>query len=187
MPLRNVRQQLKVTGGAFKPLLKMQLPSIDRTPNVRPAGADLASSGANRVIPVAPVNPSVQASPKVEAKPGVVDMVNPALKTNEGERVYTSVSDPAKRGSEAATTPKDWTIHRPAPVKVENPPPKPISQILMDHLRTMWTASASAIQIEQVKNQLETPPPVSSSQAAGELAKQAIIYAPSKVKKTENI
>ena len=165
----------------------MQLPSIDRTPNLRPAGADTASSGANRVIPVAPVNPSVSASPSIQPVPSVVDMVNPALKTNEGEPVYTSVSDPGKRGSEAATSPKDWTIHRPATEKVEDPPPKPIYQVLMDHIKSMWTASASAIQLDQVHNQLTPPAPVTPSELPGTFAKEILVYTPNTIKKTENI
>lgn len=192
LPLRIVRQHLKVTEGASKPLNKMQLPTIDRNPNVRPAGADLASSGASRVIPVAPVNPAVHASPKLEAapaaQPGVIDMVNPALKTTtESERAQIPTPDPIAKTSMADAVPKDWTIHHAPQQKTENPPPKPISQILMDHLKTMWTASASAIQVEQVANTLNTPTPTTPTQAPGELAKQAVIYAPSKVKKNENI
>lgn len=166
----------------------MQLPTIDRTQNVRPAGADLASSGASRVIPVAPVNPAVHATPKLEVQqPGVIDAVNPALKTTEAERVQVAKPDPVQQKSMADAVPKDWTIHRPPQQKVEDPPPKPISQILMDHLKTMWTASASAVQVEQVHNQLTTPTPTTPTQAPGELAKQAVIYAPSKVKKNETI
>jgi hypothetical protein len=165
----------------------MQLPTIDRTPNLRPAGADAVSSGANRVIPVAPVNPSVQATSSIESSPDVIDKVNPALKPqSSGEAPYQSVSDPVQKGTEAAT-PKDWTIHRPAKEKVEDPPPKPISQVLMDHLKTMWTASASAVQIEQVSKQLTTPQPVSPAEAPGQLAKQVLVYTPSKVKKTESL
>lgn len=179
----------------------MQLPTIDRTPNLRSAGADLVSSGANRVIPIAPVNPSVNISVSTTsnqgAGPSAIDMVNPALKAGatqsavtpptEGEPVYTSVPDPTKRSAEAATAPHDWTIHRPAPEKVENPPPKPLSQVLMDHLRTMWTASASAIQIEQVKNQVTPAEPQIPTQVPGDLAKEAVTYTPAKIKKTENI
>jgi hypothetical protein len=167
----------------------MQLPSIDRTPNLRSTSADLASSGANRVIPVAPVNPAVS-SHSVERSPGVVNLVNPALQPKrqptEGEPIFTSVPDPVKKGSEAAA-PKDWTIHRPAPEKIENPPPKPMSQVLMEHLRSMWTASASAIQIEQVKNQVTPAEPVTPTQVPGDLARQVLTYAPAKIKKTENI
>lgn len=165
----------------------MQLPTIERTPNMRPAGADAVSSGANRVIPVAPVNPSVSATTSIESTPDVIDKVNPALKPqSSGEAPYQSVSDPSLKGSEAAV-PKDWTIHRPEKEKVEDPPPKPISQVLMDHLKTMWTASASAVQIEQVKNQVSTSQPISPAEVPGQLAKQALVYTPSKVKKTENL
>lgn len=165
----------------------MQLPSIDRTPNVRPAGADLASSGANRVIPVAPVNPSVSPSPPVEPTPGVIDMVNPALKPQEAGGPYSSVPDPISRSAEAVVNQKDWTLHRATPQKVEDPPPKPIAQVLMDHLKTVWTASASAIQIEQVKDQLTPPQPLAPTDAPGQLAKEVLVYAPSKIKKNENI
>jgi len=71
---------------------------------------------------------------------------------------------------------------------VEDPPPKPISQILMDHLRSVWNASASAIQVTQA-NDLQTPPPqpAQASLSAGDLAKQAITYQPTRIKKTEDL
>jgi len=173
----------------------MQLPSIDRTPNMRPAGADLASSGANRVIPVAPVNPSVHVSPTSNAQgipvspgsPSVINLINPALKPNEGEPVHTSVSDPSRRGSEAATAQKDWTIHRPEAAKVENPPPKPLYQMLMDHIKQMWTAGASAIQIEQVSKQLTPPVPVAPTDAPGTYAKEVLVYSPNTINKPGKI
>ena len=114
-------------------------------------------------------------------------MVNPALKGNEAERMHVSVSDPARPGTEAATSPKDWTIHRPETVKIKDPPPKPISQVLMDHLKTMWTASANAVQIEQVQDQLTPPNPAAINHVSASLAKQSLIYQPSKVNKTEDI
>lgn len=167
----------------------MQLPSVDRTPPVRPA-AEAVSPAVNRVNPVPAVNPPVSSVAPVtpaEPSPSVIDRVNPALKTNEGERVYTSVSDPGRRGSEAATAPKDWTIHRPAPEKAELPPPKPLSQVLMEHLRTVWSASASAIHVEQVNQALTQPTPVDPAQAPGILAKAILTYEPSKVKQNEKL
>ena len=134
-----------------------------------------------------PVNPSVSASPSIEPVPSVIDLVNPALKKNEGEPVHTSVSDPGRRGSEAATSPKDWTIHRPAAEKVEVPPPKPLYEVLMDHIKSMWTASASAIQLEQVSNQLNPPVAVVPSEAPGNLAKEVLVYDPNMIKKNEQI
>jgi hypothetical protein len=164
----------------------MQLPSVDRTPTVRPA-AESVSPAANRVTPVAAVNPPVQSVAAAEPSPSVINMVNPALKTKEGEPVYTSVSDPARPGFEDATAPKDWTIRRSAPEKVEDPPPKPMSQILMDHLRLVWTASASAIHLEQAKDKLEQPLQVNPSNVPGALAKEVLTYEPAKIKKNEKI
>lgn len=165
----------------------MQLPTVDRSPHLRPSGADVASSGANRVVPVAPVNPAVSAHPSLEPVPSVVNLVNPALHTPEGQAIYTSVSDPAKPGSEAATAPKDWTIHRPATEKVEDPPPKPMYQLLMDHIKNLWTASASAVQLEQVNNQLNPPVPAAPSDTPGNLAKEVLVYDHHTIKKNERL
>ena len=164
----------------------MQLPSVDRTPLQR-SGAEAASPAAARVIPVAPVNPSVTAQAPTEPQPSVINLVNPALRTTEGELVYTSMSDPTKRGTEAATSPRDWTIHRPEPEKVENPPPKPMAQVLMEHLKTIWTAGASAIQIEQAKDLMTQPLPINPAMAPGNLAKEVLTYEPAKIKKNEKL
>ncbi len=165
----------------------MQLPTIDRTPNLRPSGPDAGSHGANRVIPVAPVNPAVSAHPSLQPEPSVVNLVNPALQTHDGEPVYTSVSDPGTHGSEAATAPKDWTIHRPAPVKVEDPPPKPLYQMLMEHIKHLWTVSASAVQLDQVHNQVTQPIPATPSAAPGDLAKVVLVYDHNTIKKNERL
>jgi hypothetical protein len=167
----------------------MQLPNIDSTPNLR-SGAEAAASVANRVVPIAPVNPSVSVVPAQGPGPSVIDKVNPALKAplpNEGEANYTSVPDPVRKSAVAEAAPHDWTIHRPAPEKVENPPPKPISQVLMEHLKSVWTASASAVQIAQVKNQPSTPAPTVPAQQPGDLAKQVLVYQPSKINKTGRV
>lgn len=170
----------------------MQLPSLDRIPNPRPVGAAAVSFVGAKVIPTAPVNPSVSSAPVAEQSnsiaptPGVVNLVNQANKPSSGEGVYTSVSDPARRGSEAATTSKDWTVRRPAPEKVEDPPRIPIYKMLMDHVKHMWAAGASAIQTEQVSNQLEVPKS-NSNAVPGVIATEVLTYSPSKIKKTENI
>jgi hypothetical protein len=169
----------------------MQLPSIERNPNLRPAGADVVASGANRVIPVAPVNPSVsKTTAELEPTPSVINMVKaPVPQADPNDPVYSNRADPMVRNTEASTTPKDWTIHRPEkePEKEEIPPPPPMSQVLMDHLRTLWTASASAVHVEHVSNTLNPPQPASNSVNSDELAKQAMVFKPSEVNKTENI
>lgn len=191
LSLRNVRQPIEVTGGGRKARTKMQLPSIERNPNQRPVGADVVSSGANRVIPVAPVNPSVAVTTAaVEPTPSVINMVKPpAPAADPNDPVYTHRADPMVRNSEAATAPKDWTIHRPEkePQKEETPPPPPLSQVLMDHLRTVWTASASAVQIEQVSNTLTDPRQTVPLNQPGQLAKQSTEFKPSEITKTEKL
>ncbi|MBA3057767.1 MAG: hypothetical protein KJ614_03010 [Gammaproteobacteria bacterium] len=165
----------------------MQLPPLERSPNLRPAGNEAVSAVA-RVMPVAPVNPPDQVSiTPVEPTPSVINLVNQAHKPSTGEGVYTSVSDPGRPGSEAATSRKDWTIHRPVVEKVEDPPPVPMSQVLMDHIKSLWTASASAVQVQQqVKNQLDSSQP-NLNATPGTLSSEVFTYSPSKINKTEQI
>jgi hypothetical protein len=162
----------------------MQLPSIDRIQNLRPLAVESASLATGKVVPVAPVNPGVQAAPVAEPTPSVVNLINQSDKPNVGEGVYTSVSDPTRKGADAATPPKDWTIKRPAPEKVEYPPPEPMSKILMDHLKSLWQASAAAVQVQQqVRNQTEVSTNANGPQ--GVLSEQVLTYSPTKINKTE--
>ena len=62
-----------------------------------------------------------------------------------------------------------------------------MAQVLMDHLRSMWTASASAVQIEQAKELVTPADPVVPSRVPGDLARQVLTYEPAKIKKTENV
>ena len=75
----------------------------------------------------------------------------------------------------------------PTPEKVEDPPPVPMSQLLIDHIKSLWMASASAVQIQQqVKNQ----PDLSSQNlnaTPGVLASEVLTYSPSKINKTDSI
>ena len=139
-------------------------------------------------MPVAPVNPPGQVSiTPVEPTPSVINLVNQAHKPSIGEGVYSSVSDPTRRGSEAATSEKDWTIHRPVAEKVEDPPPVPISKVLMDHIQSLWIASASAVQVQQqVKNQLDTSQP-NLNATPGTLSSEVFTYSPTKINKTGQV
>lgn len=154
---------------------------------------DAVLSKASATIPVAPVNPSVQPSPQLAPTPSVIDHVNPALKSgpeaapNEGEPTYTSVKDPSQANTKVQQDPHDWSLKKPAAEKVETPPQKPISQVLMDNLKSMWTASASAVQVEQVSNQLTRTTPTEPTQIPGDIAKQVLVYQPTKIKKNEKV
>ena len=160
----------------------MSLPSIEGSSFLRPVAADALVSKASAIIPVAPVNP------------GVVNMVNPALQAgqqqsqpNEGEPTYTSVPDPVSNSATSKQAPHDWTVRRPAASKVEDPPKKSISEVLLDNLKSIWTASASAIQVEQVANQLNRPVPIQPTQIPGDVAKQVLTYQPTRIKKSEKL
>ena len=167
----------------------MSLPSIERTSIPRPAAAEPVLSKASAVIPVAPVNPKLHASPPLVATPGVVNLVNPALQAQSSgdPSKPASVPDPLKNSAEAKQQPQDWTLKRTADNKVEEPPKKPMSEVLLDNLKSIWTASASAIQMEQVSNQLNRPVPTQPTQIPGDLAKQVLTYQPSRIKKNEKI
>lgn len=163
----------------------MTQPSIDRIQSVRPLAVEAALLVTGRVVPVAPTNPPVQSAIPQEPVPSVINMINPADKPSSGEGVYSSVSDPVRKGAEVSDLSKDWTIKRPAPEKVEDPPPEPISKMLMDHIKSLWLASASAVQVQQqVKDELDlTRAGVNAPQ--GVLTSEAFTYSPTKINKTE--
>jgi hypothetical protein len=162
----------------------MQLPSIDRIPSLRPVAAESASLATGRVVPVAPVNPPVQAVAAEEPVPSVINMIGQADKSNTGEGVYSSVADPVRKDA-AVQASADWTIKRPAPEKVEDPPPEPIYKMLMDHIKSLWAASASAVQVQQqVKDELDVSK-AGVKAAQGVVATEVFTYSPTKINKTE--
>ncbi|OQW87145.1 MAG: hypothetical protein BWK72_14360 [Rhodoferax ferrireducens] len=136
------------------------------------------------MLPVVPVNPAQQVDAPAEVQPSVINKISTGDKPNAGEGVYSSVADPVRQTSEEAA-PKDWTIKRPVPEKVEDPPPEPLSKILLDHIKSLWLASASAVQVqEQVRNQVDpTKPPANVN--AGTIANEVYTYSPTKINKTD--
>jgi len=159
----------------------MQLPSVDRQPNARPAGADLVSPNGGKVIPVSPVNPATAAS-----SPSVVNKISEAAVQVNSATTFKTVPDPAKR-PEDATSPKDWTIQRPEPEKVEFPPPEPISKLLLEFIQSMWRASGGAVEIAQAQNQNLQINQNNPNAAPGTLAKENLTYSPNKIKKNEKL
>ena len=135
------------------------------------------------LMPVAPVNP---VTPVIHP-PGVVNQISDSAAQAHANSVYSSVSDPARRGSEAATGPRDWTIQRPEPEKVEIPPPEPISKLLLEFLQSMWRASGSAIEIALVQNQNLQINQNNPNATPGQLAKENLTYSPSKIQKNEKL
>ena len=168
----------------------MQLPSVDRQPGTRPAGVDLVSSNGHKVIPVAPVNPPVVAAPAATPAPtGVVNKIGEVAATANPvyNAVHQSVPDPIRRGKETAAEPNDRTIKRPEPEKVEEPPPVPLHQVMLDFIKSMWQASGMAVEVSQAQKQNVQLNPANPNIAPGEIARENLTYQPSKIKKTENI
>lgn len=168
----------------------MQLPTVERSPNLRPAGADMVAPAATKVIPVAPVNPSVQATASV------VNDINPELQTQavQSEVVQTAKADPLQGGSLADSSIKDWTQRKSDQPKPEEPPKEPISKLLIEHIHALWTASGRVVEIWLMNNpgQNQTQNLAESrnqnpSEIPGVLAKEALTYSPSKIKKPDSI
>ena len=51
-------------------------------------------------------------------------------------------------GSAGSSTPHDWTIHHAPSKKVQDPPPKPLYKVLLEHLKSIWLASAGAVHLQ---------------------------------------
>jgi hypothetical protein len=159
--------------------------SIERIQSVRPLAEQAAALSTGRVLPVVPVNVPQQADAPAVVSPSVINMINTGDKPNSGEGVYSSVADPVRQSLEQAT-PKDWTVKQPDPVKTESPPPEPLSKILIDHVKSLWQASASAVQVqEQVKNQIDPSKAVAATVASGAISSEVYTYSPTKINKTE--
>jgi len=163
----------------------MSQPSIDRIQSVRPVAAEAAALSTGRVVPLVPVNPSQQVDAPTEVQPSVINKINTGDKSNSGEGVYSSVTDPARQTLDDAV-PKDWTIKRPEAENVQDDPPlEPLSKVLLDHIKSLWLASASAVQVqEQVKNQVDSTK-TSATVAQGEISAEVYTYTPSKINKID--
>lgn len=160
----------------------MHLPAIDRSASLQPTGADIAPSLPASVVPVAPVNPGVAVvSPSVIYS---ISELGQAQASQAAESVYRPKVDPAQPGSRAADADRDWTIRRPEPEKVEDPPPVPISQLMLEFLQSMWRASGTVVEVAQAQNQNLNLNP---NATPGQLAKEELTYTPSKVSKTQNL
>jgi len=162
----------------------MSQPSIDRIQSVRPVAAEAAALSTGRVVPVVPVNSPQQVDAPTEVQHSVINKINTGDKPNAGEGVYSSVADPVRQKLDDAV-PKDWTIKRPATEKTPEPPPEPLSKVLLDQIKSLWQASASAVQVqEQVKNQID-PAKASATVAPGVISSEVYTYSPTKINKAD--
>lgn len=170
----------------------MPITPIDKIQAPRGYSADDAAQ-VSRVASMRPAAVVAQvpapANSSQAASPDVVNLVGQSKKIEVGEGVYTSLSDPLRRGAEASSLSGDWAVRRPAPEKPEDPPPIPLSKVLMDQFAALWAASASAVQVQlQVKNQLEAGPAnPGAAQGLSTTALQSMAAASARVNKNEKI
>jgi len=146
-----------------------------------------------RVIPVAPVNPAAPAP--VQGTASVVNDINPVVQAQANEAAR---ADPMQGASQADNAGKDWTQRKEAAAsKPEEAPPKePLSKMLMEHISSVWSASARVVEIwlqnnpsqNQAANQAQLQAAtrnVDPLATPGVIAKEALTYSPSKIRKTE--
>lgn len=149
---------------------------------------------AVRVIPVAPVNPAAS----VQESASVVNDINPVVQAQA--HLAAAKADPLQGGSQADNSGKDWTQRKETVAKQEEAPPKePLSKMLLDHIHSVWSASARVVEIWMQNNPTQNPgvnqQVQTQNQAAGRnvdplatpgvVAKEVLTYSPTRIKKTE--
>ncbi|MDH1902637.1 hypothetical protein N5D67_10035 [Comamonas aquatica] len=114
----------------------MSIPPVERTPIqwTNTQGANLYSTGASGPAAVRPVH--------------AVNAVESADKLGEG--VTVTIKSPEKP-SDKSLDDRDWTEFQEKKVKEEEqePPKEPIYKQLIEHIQSMWRASAMAVEAAQ--------------------------------------
>lgn len=130
----------------------MPIPSVERPPIqwTHAEGANLYSTGASGPAPVRPVHPA-----------NAVESVD---KLGEGVTVNfsSSVRQPEKP-SDASNKDLDWTARQdqqqlqktPQAEKEDEQNKEPISVQLIEHIQSMWRASAMAVEAAEIANRTD--------------------------------
>ncbi|MBT0569142.1 hypothetical protein KIK84_02280 [Curvibacter sp. CHRR-16] len=123
----------------------MPLTPLDRNSTLRPTSADAAAHGANRVVPVAPVN---QSTPE----PSVIYEIKVSQPPREDVTYPNPSEHSAMKGPHGEPGERDWATKRAAGDKPKDPPDPPIAELLIENLRIVWMASAAAVQVQPEKD-----------------------------------
>ncbi|NBY70935.1 MAG: hypothetical protein EBQ69_02735 [Betaproteobacteria bacterium] len=174
----------------------MQLSSVDRTAALRAVASDVAAPVAAKVVPVAPVNPAAASSASQVApqKPGVINDIDPKVQARaaaDAARIAVMSGSP-----QANENLRNWTKRMEEVGKVEPPPKEPISKMLMQHIQTLWMASAKAVEVTAAANQHPSQNMAQIQQLAeqknqdpatapGSITKEVLTYTPSEIKKND--
>lgn len=114
----------------------MQTPPVDRNPIqwTNTQGANLYSTGASGAVAVRPVH--------------AVNAVESTDKVGEG--VTVTIKSP-ERPTDRSLQDRDWTEvqEKKAAEEKQEPPKEPIYKELIEHIQSMWRASAMAVEAAQ--------------------------------------
>ncbi|MBO9678969.1 hypothetical protein [Paenacidovorax monticola] len=143
----------------------MQMPPVDRSPNWRPQGADLYSTGASGAVPVRPINP-----------PNPVESMD---RLGEG----AIVREPTKPSAPDAPN-RDWTETKKKDTVEEppEPPKEPLSKQLLEFIQSMWRASSMAIDLADDVNKTTL-----QERLAQQVRDEPLTYSDPKVKRTSGL
>lgn len=114
----------------------MQIPPVERNTIqwTNTQGANLYSTGASGPVAVRPIH-----------------AVNPVESTDKmGEGVTVTIKSP-ERPTDKSVQDRDWTEVQAKQIKEEEqePPKEPIYKQLIEHIQSMWRASAMAVEVAQ--------------------------------------
>lgn len=122
----------------------------------------------------------------------MVNSINPEVqaKANQAARL-----DPLQGGAQADNSGRDWTQSKDAAGKPAEPPKEPLSKMLLDQIHLVWSASARVVEIWLMNNPAQNQTQNQTQNLAqsrnqdptaipGVLAKEALTYSPSKIRKT---
>jgi hypothetical protein len=152
----------------------MKVNSVDRSPNWRPSGVDLYSTGASRPTPERKNNLATNNPSDTVAAASVL----PANSVDAGKKTGPDTPVPAAQISNT-----DWTVTATGveksdqTEKTENPPPKPMYMKLIEHLQAMWRASGNAVEVVDELSKTVNP---------AKLVQPTLVYPDPKLKKVSN-
>ena len=147
----------------------MSIPPVERTPIqwTNTQGANLYSTGASGPAAVRPVH--------------AVNAVESADKLGEG--VTVTIKSPEKP-SDKSLDDRDWTEVQEKKVKEEEqePPKEPIYKQLIEHIQSMWRASAMAVEAAQEAQKTDQ-----QERNMLQVRTEPLTYAEPKVKRTGGV
>ena len=144
----------------------MSIPPVERNPIqwTNTQGANLYSTGASGPAPIRPVQ-----------------AVNPVESGDKlGEGVTVTIKNPEKP-TDKSLNDRDWTqVQEQKAKEAEQEPPKePIYKQLIEHLQSMWRASAMAVEVVQESQKADQ-----QERNMLQVRNEPLTYAEPKVKRT---